>query len=179
MLKENRLLSRIAKAMGKKEEIEMKEEKPAETLTVTVDATAVKAELAQLQAEFESNISELKGQLEAAMASVEELKSALDAEKAAKEELIAKAKDAKLAARKERVVAAVGTDKADGVMAAVESLDDAAFEAIVSAMQGSVDAEAKSSMFKEVGVTAEVDASKVAEESQEMKLLKAKYKKQD
>jgi hypothetical protein len=81
----------------------------------------------------------------------------------------------KFAARKEKVVAAVGTAKADPLMAATETLDDAAFEAVMGALSASADTESNSKMFQEKGVTVEVVASQVTEESAEMKMLKKKY----
>lgn len=154
-----------------------------EEMTITIDTSDVKAELEKMQAEFESFKSEANGvaalqdekiaELKAALNKANEVIAAAEAEKA---EMAAKALAAKLDARKEKVVAAIGTEKAEGFMAATEGLDDAAFEAVVSALAGSVEVEANSELFKEVGVTAEVDAAKVVEGSSVGEILKAKYK---
>lgn len=139
-----------------------------------VDTSEAQLALEQLSAKFAElteQFAELSGKYEQAQAALE----SLAAEKA---EMIAAAQATKLEARKAQVVAAIGTEKADALMAATESLDDAAFNAVVSAMAGSVDTESKTALFQEVGVTAEVDAVQAVEagsESKEMKLLKAKY----
>jgi hypothetical protein len=192
MKKQNQLLSRIGAALGLKaedvqegagsvveqivEQVEVVAQAPVETLTVAleVDAEPVKAALAQLTAQFEelsNKFAELSGKYEEATVAL----AAVEADKAA---MVAAAIAAKAQARKERVEAAIGTEKSAGLLAATDGLDDAAFEAVVSALAGSVDAEAKTAMFSEVGVAAEVNAAKVIEESgesKEMKILKAKY----
>jgi GTP cyclohydrolase III len=71
----------------------------------------------------------------------------------------------KLAARKEKVVASLGTERADALLKVTEGMDDAAFEAVVSALGVSAAVEAASPLFKEVGVDAKADATKVREES--------------
>lgn len=83
----------------------------------------------------------------------------------------------RVATRQDKIVAAVGELKAPALLAATDSLDDAAFDAVVSALVGGVAAEAASPLFTEVGVTAEVDASKIVVESKEMQILKKKYPK--
>lgn len=105
-------------------------------------ATATES-LANVQAQF----AELTSKYEAAQAAL----NAIEAEKAA---LVADAAAKKLAARKERIEMAVGTEKAPALLAATEKLEDEQFEAIVGAMAASFEVEASSKMFKEVGVTA-------------------------
>lgn len=106
-----------------------------------------------------------------------DVKTALDAVEAAKATLVAEAKATRLQARTEAVVAAIGTEKAPSLLAATEALDDVAFQAIVGAMATSFVKEAASPLFKEIGVSASADTSKVveAEETAEAKMLKAKY----
>lgn len=137
----------------------------AEALSQVETANAMIAEMTAAHAEA---LSAVERELEAA-------KAALDALKAEKAEMIAKAEAAKQKARKEKVVAIIGTEKADALMAATAHLDDAAFEAVVSALAVSVEVEASSDMFKEVGVDAEVDTAKAVQESEEMRLIKQKY----
>lgn len=193
MKRENQLLTRLAKAVGitkmdapvtapveavveaVEHVVEAVTEGVTQTLELTVDTSAVQTELDAMKAEFdgvkagfESVIAELTGKLEAAEAAL----AAVAAEKA---ELVAKAAAVKLAARKEKVIAAIGTDRADALMAATEGLDDAQFSAVVSAMAVATDAETKSPLFNEVGVTAEADAAAVVEESVEARILKQKY----
>lgn len=140
-----------------------------------------------LQAEFEGYKATAEELLEAANAENDELKAKL----ASVEDLIAKAEaekeaaekaalEAKLNARKEKVVAAVGTDRADGLLAATESLTDEQFEAVVSSLAVSASAEAKSKMFVEQGAAveaaADIDVDELAKEKSEvLKLLKAEH----
>lgn len=192
MKKENQLLSRIVKMVtGDKtpeavveatEQVTEAVEQAVETLTVKIDASEVQAEIEKLQAQVDAVTAEFGAKLEEAAAALAEMTAKFEAAQAElatlaaeKAEMVANARAVKLAARKEKVVAAIGTEKADGLMLATEGLDDAAFEAVVSALAGSVDAEAKTELFSEVGVAAEADAAKVVEESEEMKLLKQKY----
>lgn len=186
MKKENQLLTRLARVLtGNKVEVtaDATQEVVQDVVEaivdqvqveLTVDSAEVQAALQEAAAKLEdltAQFAELSGKYEQAQAALE----ALAKEKA---EMIAAAAAAKLEARKAQVVAAIGTEKADGLMAATENLDDVQFNAVLSALAGSVSAEADTAMFKEVGVTAEVDAVKVVEaggESKEMKLLRAKY----
>jgi uncharacterized protein YPO0396 len=157
-----------------------------------VEATALDAGVAELQTQFDAFKLESQEQLtelstalatavqavEAADAKVAELQALVDAAAAEKAELQAKAVEAKAAARKEKIVAAVGTERAEAVATATEGLTDASFDAVLSAMTLSVDTESTSSLFTETGVTAEATAAKVVnavEESPEMKILRAKY----
>lgn len=192
MKKENQLLNRIGKAIGlvKAEDqaqdqivdsvveqaVEASNEEVVDTLTVAleVDAEPVQTALAELTAKFE----ELTNKFAELSAQHEEAVAALAKAEAEKAETIAAQVAAKAAARKQLVEAAIGTEKAAGLLAATENLDDAGFEAVVSALTGSVEAEAKTAMFTEVGQSGEVNASAVvaaAEESTTMKLLKAKF----
>lgn len=157
-------------------------EQVTETLTLTVDTSAVQAELDSMKAQLESvsadfgtKLAEAEGKIAEMTALLEAAQAELAAVAAEKAVMVANALTVKLAARKEKIVASIGTEKADALMAATEGLDDAAFEAVVSAMAGSVEAEANTDLFKEVGVTAEADAAKVIEKSEEMKLLESKY----
>jgi uncharacterized membrane-anchored protein YhcB (DUF1043 family) len=176
------MLKELMKALGKSD-APAAEVKPVTTdMTIKLDVSAVQAELDKVKAEFEAfqaTTTELVTQAEAVItdltAKLGEATAALAAVEAEKAALAAEAEAKRLASRKEKVEAAIGTEKAAGLLAATENLDDAAFEAVVSALAGSVDAEASTSLFKEVGVTAEADAAKVVEESAEMKILKQKY----
>jgi len=94
-------------------------------------------------------------------ADYEVIKAALDKSEEAKQLLATQAKEKELAARKEKIVAAVGTGKADALLEATEGLADAQFEAIVGAMAVSMEKEAASPMFTEAGITGDVDLSKV------------------
>jgi hypothetical protein len=138
------------------------------TLKASHDSLAADLKAAtELLDETNAKLGEVTEKLTAAQVIVDEVNAA----KAAAQ---AEAHALKMAARKAAVVAAVGEAKATAFLAATESLDDAAFEAVAAALTGTVAAEANSALFKEVGVDGQVDASKPAE-SQEMKILKKKY----
>jgi hypothetical protein len=185
MIKENQLLNRIIKAVTGKEsapEVEAKAAEATETLTVVLDTTAVETELSQMRTELDGVVAGLSAELATAVAALTDMtanfeaaQAALNALTAEKAEMVVKAEAAKFTARKEKVVLAIGTEKADGLMLATQGLDDVAFEAVVSALAGSVDAEAETSLFKEVGVQASADTTKIVAESSEMKLIKQKY----
>lgn len=140
--------------------------------------TTAEAAIAGLTAEKEAGIAALadaQAALAEATAQLETLKEFAAAAEAEKARLVAEAEALRLNTRKEKITAAVGTERADALMAATQALDDAAFDAIVSAMNLSVVAEAKTDLFVEQGAAAEADAAKTIDESPEMKILKAKY----
>ena len=110
----------------------------AQLEVATVSLAAAQDTIANLTAEY---------------ATVKAAMTSLAAEKAA---LLADAEAAKFAARKDKVVATVGTAKADAIMAATAVLDDASFNAVVSAFAASFEQEKNSAMFNEVGVNLEV-----------------------
>lgn len=155
----------------------------------TVEAAAPEAVVA-LQAEFdafkataEAQHTELAAALETALnavkeadAKVAEMQAALDAVAEEQEKALKAAEEAKASARKQKVEAAVGTEKAPALLTATNELDDAAFDAVVSALSMAVDTESKSKMFTEKGAAAEVDPNAVEEISAEMKILRDKYK---
>ena len=162
----------INKLIGK-EEVTMKQQVAQEPqANVVADAVQQDAQ-AQMVAETAAQAE----QLQAALSSLQEVKSQLDAAVAEKNALLAKLAADKNAARMGAITKAVGEAKAQAVFEATKAMADADFEAIVKAMAGTYEAEASTPLFKEVGAQADVDASQVEadEESQEMKLLKAKY----
>jgi hypothetical protein len=131
-----------------------------------VDVAGLQASLASLTAELagaNDKIAELTAFAEAATEfQAAQAKAALDA---------------KTAVRKLAVVEAVGTVKADALMAATASLEDGAFNAVMAAMKTTTDTEAETALFKEVGVDATADTSKLAADSNPvMDYLTAKYK---
>lgn len=184
------MLEKLRKALGGEPT------KPAETLEVKLDTAeiqvAIEAAVNEVRVEFDA----YKQSADAAMAEAADKVTALQAElaemagklaaaqaalDAADEEAMKAAAEAaalKLAARNDRVIAALGTERAAAVMKATEGMDDAAFEAVVTALGVGAAAEAAAPLFNEVGVDAQADAGKVVEESKEMKLLKAKYQPQ-
>jgi hypothetical protein len=149
-----------------------KEPEMAVVENIVVGATA-SAEYQELSANFAA----LTEQFAAQASALAEAVAALETFATEREASLAAAKAAKTLARTKTVEAKIGTAKAPALVTATESLDDTAFEAIVSALSVSLEVEGKSEMFREVGVDAEADKTTVQEESGEMKILKAKYAK--
>lgn len=161
-------------ALAEEEEVNMttKEDKP--------ELAAVE-QSASLQALLESAtaaLSQTQTKLSEMSALYEQAQAALAAADVAKAALVAEAAEKRLAARKQTIVAAIGTAKADALLEATEGLDDKAFSAVVGAMAVSLEVEANSESFKEVGTAAPEDKTLVEatqEESPEAKLLREKY----
>lgn len=166
------MLNAIKKVFNtpKKEAEMVKENVSASEMTATQDV----AELAA-QVDSSTALSELQASFAAVTAQLAEANASLAAVESAKQELVAQAAAAKLSARKAALELAVGTDKAPTLLANLSVLDDAAFESVVSSMSMNLSTEASGDMFKEVGVTAVVDATKVEEESSLTRKLKQKY----
>lgn len=182
------MLETLRKALGGKEAT-----KPDQTevkLTAEDVTAAVQAAVAELNGKFDEykqtadaamaeaaeKITGLQGELAAMAGKLTEAQAALDA---ADEEAVKAAQEAaalKLTARKEKVVASLGTERAEALLKATEGMNDAAFEAVASALGVSAAVEAAAPLFNEVGVDAQADASKVVE-SPEMRILKNKYAK--
>lgn len=116
----------------------------------TAELASVQAALAS-QAEAFTTVTEQLAELTKKYDEAQAKLSAIEEDKAS---LLAKAAEVKAQARKEKVEATLGTAKAEGVLAATASLNDEAFEAVVSAFAASYDAEANSKAFKEVGMSA-------------------------
>lgn len=145
-----------------------KVEASAETATVVSELTAALEQ-------SEASVATLTAQLAEAMeklASVDEILAKAEADKQA---LVEAAEKARTEARMSAIVYAVGTAKADALFSATKSLGDEEFNAIVSAMQGTLEVEAESALFTEVGATAEVDVANVKEKSALEKALEEKY----
>lgn len=157
--------------------------------TAPVDVTKTDVYVA-LAAEFEAFKAEANGVVDQYAAQVSELTTALEAAGELATSLQAKldeaqgvivaaaeqAAAAKLAARKEKIVAAVGEAKADALMAATQNMDDTQFSEIMGALGVAADKEAKSPLFNEVGVTTQTETVPSATaESAEMKILKARH----
>lgn len=147
-----------------KEEVNMsdptKQEVAAKELVEAVADTEMSSALAaatELNASQAAALAELATKYEAAQAALAEIE-------AAKAALIAEAAEKKMAARKEKVELAIGTAKSEALLAATESLEDGAFEAVLAAMAGSVEQESKTDLFREIGASGSVDASKVEED---------------
>lgn len=134
---------------------ETQEEVDKMTVEEKATADAMAAQLKAQAADIEA-LTEMLGELSTKFAAANE--ALLTAEKS-KADLVADVAAKKLAARKEKVVAIAGTEKAEAFMANAESFSDEQFEAVVGLMAASFDAEAKSPMFNEKGVAAEAPAA--------------------
>lgn len=155
MLKQNQMLKSITKFFsGEKGSDEMKK---TET-QADMSAVEMAAQLKQAQEAFSAQAADMQAMqelMEEMSSKLEQASAALAATEAAKAALVAEAAAKRLTARKERIEAAIGTEKAPALLAATETMEDAAFEAVVSALAGSVEQEAKGKMFTETGVAAE------------------------
>jgi hypothetical protein len=155
---------------------ETQEETPTMDVTETTSAPVAETpavDVAGLQAALASKTAELAE----AQAKIAELTADVAAAvefNAAREKAAA---EAKAAARKEKIVAAVGTDKAASLLAATEKMEDGAFDAVMAALTTTQTVEAKTDLFKEVGVDAEADTSTLTTSAgRVMDYLTAKYK---
>ena len=127
---------------------------------VTASLEQLKVEMAEAKAAADEKVAEMQAALEAAVAA-----------KAESEKIVA---DMKVSARKAKIVDAVGEAQAESILAATEGLDDTKFGAVLQAFGASFKKESESAMFTEAGVAGLSDGS-VVEESEEAKLLRAKY----
>lgn len=156
--------------------------KPEAAAPVDEAVAALQTEFDAFRASAEADQAELQAALTAALAAVqegetqrEELAAQLAALLAAQADAAANAEKAKAEARKAKIVAVVGTERANALIEATANLADAAFEAVLSAWTVASATEAKSGMFTETGADAEANADAVNVESKEMQILKAKY----
>ncbi len=128
-------------------------------------------------ASLEAELTTLKEKLTNTETALTEANSVVEEISKAKATVEADAKAVKLTARRAAVAATIGDAQAEAFVTATEKLDDVAFEAVSQALTGGKAAEADTTLFTEVGVDSQVDATKTPNaESPEMKTLKAKYK---
>lgn len=106
------------------------------------------AQLADLSAQL-TEMTEKFSATSEKLAKAEEIINTAEATKAA---LLQEAHNTKMATRKEALVQAVGTVKADALLTATEQLDESSFASIVTAMSLNIETEA--STFQEQGVGA-------------------------
>lgn len=129
--------------------------------------------------EADTKITDLQTSLTAATNKLTAFQAFADQAAAEKLALEVTAETARMDARKVKIVAAVGTAKADALMASTQTLADADFESIVSALGTSVATEAKTKLFSEIGVAGETDTARVTEgQSSVMAILLAQNKTQ-
>lgn len=157
-----------------------KKDEPSQAAGVSAVSAELSEQLTTAQAalsDMTAKLSDAVSQIATLQANYEVVQAALEQAKQEKEMLEAQAKDKELAARKAKIEASVGTDRAPALLEATKGLSDEQFDAIVGAVKVTAEVESKSPMFREVGVQGETDLSKVEQnpaESLEAK-LKAKY----
>lgn len=139
----------VAEATNHEENVEMT------TNTEQLSAVNTEAELTALVASQAASLEELQASFAELNNKYTEAAAKLAEVEAAKASLVADAAAAKLAARKEKLELAVGDIKAAALLTTLEGLDDSAFSLVVESMTVNLDAEAKSALFVEAGVTAE------------------------
>lgn len=183
-IKADSFLSRFLKSLGASEQMDAQTTEAVVEATVAVENTTLQAEFEAYKAETQAQLEEMSKALALAATSmkeadakVKELQAALDAVAQENELALKAAQEAALQVRREKIEAVVGTDKSAALMAATQNMSDADFETVLGTMEFSAKQESKSKLFSEAGVSAEVDASTVNEETEEMKQLKAKYHK--
>ena len=160
----------VAEATHNEENVEMT------TNTEQLSAVNTEAELTAIVASQAASLTELQASFAELNNKYTEAAAKLAEVEAAKASLVADAAAAKLAARKEKLEFAVGSEKASTLLSTLEVLDDAAFDSVVSSMTVNLDKESLSSAFTEKGVTASADAEKVVEAGSIKAKLEKKYK---
>ncbi len=148
-----------------------------EVMDVKETGTAAQA-TAESVASLSASVASLTADLATANSQISEMTSVIAEFVKADAKSAADALAVKLDARKTKIVAAVGTEKADALQAALATMTDGAFDAVMLAMSATVKTEATTALFTEVGVDATADTTKLAAESNPvMDYLTAKYKK--
>lgn len=145
-----------------------------ESMTTTTEQPVLTAD--NQTAELVAQLAAQTATLEDLQAKFAELNTKYAEATAALAGVEAKAAELKLAARKEKLENAVGTEKAATLLSTLDGLDDAAFDSVVSCMKVNLEQEQSSPAFTESGVTAAVDAEKVAEANSIKAKLEKKYK---
>lgn len=136
------------------------------------DNTAVTEMVAQLASQTEQ-LTALQAELAAVQSQYDLATAALAQSAEAQATLVANAKAAVLQSRTASLSALMGDVKAPLLAASLETLDDATFATVLSGYAASFAAEEKSDMFVEKGVAAEATPVAEVEESAEMKIIKA------
>lgn len=142
------------------------------------DLLETNSQLTDQLAGYNERFAAQAAELEAALRELAETKAALTAIQEANAKAAADTLAAKLAARKEAIVAALGTERADAFMAATKDMPDEQFKTVMAAMALNAEAEANKPEFTEVGVDAQADVNALQAEAASngtAAILKAKY----
>ena len=133
------------------------------------ELTANLASVTEAMATMQNSFNELTAKYEQGQT----LLATMEADKVS---LVEAAKAKTVASRTEKLTAVLGTEKTPSVLAALSGLDDATFATVLGTYAASYEAEAKSAMFTEAGISAE---TKVPEDEQDTaKRLESKFNKQ-
>lgn len=168
MLKSRFLKSLTGDSVEMQELVELQSahaELQASTEQLTIKFADMEAALVQKEAELVSikeQLTQFQAQAEAAALAAEE----------ARVEAEAQAAQARMNARKERLVASVGEEEGEALMASLGTLDDVAFETVASSLEKKAKAIESSPLFKELGVAEQGDEDTL---SATAKILKAQY----
>lgn len=135
----------------------------------TVELTELQSAFASMQTELTAELNSVKEQLTQFQAEAE---AAAQAAEAARLEAEAQAAQAKADARKARLVASVGEEEGEALMASLGTLEDAAFETVAASLEKKAKAVESSGLFKELGVAEQGDEDVL---SATAKILKAQY----
>jgi signal peptide peptidase SppA len=135
---------------------------------------ASNSELSAKVASYEASIAEMGAKFEAVVKERDEAQAALAAHAAAEQAKAQAAEEARLNARKEKLSAAVGDEKAVEMFEALKALPDAAFDSVVASMSAAVDQ--KNAQMDEIGFT--VEQQEVVQEDRTAAILKQRYQKE-
>ena len=150
----------VAETLNKGVDMAVEKQEGTVAATAEVDVAALQTAVASLTEQLaakDTQIAELSALVEAAAEY-----------KAAQEQAVA---EAKVAARSAKLTDVVGTEQAAGLLAATSMLDEASFEAVVTAMSFKMKAEASSPMFKEVGVEGQANTEKLVTEAKSNRVM--------
>lgn len=136
--------------------------------------TQMGEQFAQMEEQFALAKQSLEAHVADAVARAEQAEAVLKAKEEAEQAAVQAAEEARLNARKEKLSAAVGDEKAVEMFEALKALPDAAFDSVVDSMSAAVDQ--KNKQMDEIGFT--VEQKEVVQEDRTAALLKKRYQKE-
>lgn len=138
-----------------KEVVESLEQVEEANVEAAVEDVVATVELSKYE-EVVKELADVRSTLVSLEASFNAAKEELAAFQAEKQAAVEAVKAAKLESRRNAISAVAGDIKADALMSAVVDMEDAQFDAIVSAL--SMNIEKEEAAFEEIGVTADAEA---------------------
>lgn len=124
-----------------------------------------------------AELIKVQSELSASNAEITKLQAALTVATTALKQSDEAAKVLKIAGRKEKLSAMFGTESLENMDFLAESFSDAQFDLVVSALNVGRKGESESELFKEVGIEAKVDQTKVSDEMGMTDYLKSRFAK--